>query len=135
MDWGVGNGSDRWRWMKKGNGSVRFVRIWRGLWWIWQRKFLLCCGWSESREPLSSMNRNRVLCLCVVFCVSFLCLSLYFLPWIFIFVSGVNFILLFAFENNMENSKGNILRTYVPHFNQRQLDEKNKGQLGRVRVW
>ena len=23
----VGNGSDRWRWMKKGNGSVRFVRI------------------------------------------------------------------------------------------------------------
>lgn len=76
------------------------------------------------------------LCLC---CVCFSSLSYVFFFYLsftlnFLFVSGVNFILLFAFENNMENSKGNILRTYVPHFNQRQLDEKNKGQLGRVRV-
>ena len=98
---------------------------------------VMCCGWSESRGPLRAWTETECcvflfvfsLCLCCV-CFSslsyvFFFLSFFYLEFSFCFWGEFYFIICFwVGKKSYGQFKGNILRTYVPHYNQRQLEKK-----------
>lgn len=88
---------------------------------------VLCCGWSESRGPLRRKEHEPKPSVSLSFLMSSFIFSLvfiYFYSVIFLFFSPSWWILsLFIFFYKFKQNITSILRTYVPHFNQRQLEK------------
>lgn len=119
-------GSEKMVWKRvvedlRGGVNRKWVgEIWRGFWWICAKGVcvVLCCGWSESRGPLRRRKEHEPktptrFSLSLFFS---LCLLLFLFCEYFLFSFWVNFIFVFL------QTKYFILWTYVPHFNQRQLE-------------